>query len=162
MAPRSRLNVRARRFKPLKKATLDIINSVLKKVEVPRASDNRSGPFYHYTDKKGAEAINKGGTLKPTQLNDGIDAAGGAGIYVTDKDPTMYSKTDILDNNYIMETSDNKGKADYVVPFTTHNYLWNVQKVRDGVYVITDLAGKPREMKVTGSGQIAQRKPEWL
>ena len=127
--------------------------------DVPEASKERWGPFYHYTNKEGADGINKSGTLRSTEMRDYIDAAGGEGIYVTDMDPWNHSKADILTNNYGKETEDNEDKADYYVKFYVTKERWNVKKVRDHVFVITDKKGNGKEMRVTGSDILAYPKP---
>ena len=123
--------------------------------------EERLGPYYHYTNEEGADAINESGTLKHTEVVDDIDAVGGAGIYVTDLDPEEHSKTDILENNYGGESPENDDKADYYVGFTVSTERWDVEEVRDHVYVITDKNGDGQDMRVTGSDTIAREKPEY-
>ena len=132
--------------------------------DVPEASKERWGPFYHYTNKEGADGINKSGTLRSTEMIDYIDAAGGEGIYVTDMDPWNHSKADILTNNYGKETEDNEDKADYYVKFYVTKERWNVKKVRDHVFVITDerkrKGNESDRFRYSGLPQTCLRKTE--
>ena len=59
------------------------------------------------------------------------------------------------------ETDDNDDKADFYVPFSVSDERWNVEEVRDHVYVITDKDGDGREMRVTGADTLAHPKPDY-
>ena len=88
-----------------------IKDSSIDNTEVPEISEERAGPFYHYTDEEGAKAIDESGKLKPTRHVDAVrDAAGGEGIYATDMKPDEFTKTDILLKNYGQETKENSDK----------------------------------------------------
>ena len=60
-------------------------------------------PFYHYTDKDGAEGIQESGVIKKSTRDRG-DAAFGDGTYVTKVKPSS-SKRDIVENNYDNRTN---------------------------------------------------------
>lgn len=142
------------------RATPDSLADTNEQPEEPE--EERLGPFYHYTNQKGANGINESGTIRPS--TDRVrDAAGGEGIYVTDLDPEEHSKPDILKNNYIQENTGNKDHADYYVGLTVSTERWDVEEVpnRDHVYVITDKDGSGREMRVTGSDTLARPKPDY-
>mmetsp|Transcript_8393 Transcript_8393/g.19756 ORF Transcript_8393/g.19756 Transcript_8393/m.19756 type:complete len:160 (-) Transcript_8393:102-581(-) len=91
----------------------------------------RSLTYYHYTDSESARKINSEKVLHAS-----ASGAGGPGIYVTDLNPDVYSKSEILANNYGQETSANFGRADHVIRVTVGLNSWMVVKVRDHVYKI--------------------------
>lgn len=128
--------------------------------EPEEPEEERLGPFYHYTDGEGADGINESGTLRPS-TDTVVDAIRGEGIYVTDLDPINNSKKDILENNYGAEVDDNEDQADYYVPFTVSTERWDVEEVRDHVYVIKGKDGNGQEMRVTGSDTLAYPKPDY-
>lgn len=73
--------------------------------------------LYHYTDKRGADAIKATGYIKKS----GSSGAFGPGAYMTDLKPTDFFREDILKNNYGGIATTFKGRADFVVRVNRNN-----------------------------------------
>jgi len=74
--------------------------------------------LYHYTDKKGYDAIKKSKKiLKSSDTTN--DAVYGAGVYLTSLSPNKRSKIEIAENNYdgIAKAQERHGKVDYWFEF---------------------------------------------
>jgi hypothetical protein len=82
--------------------------------------------LFHYTDRRGAEAIRASRKLKKSERVNG-DASEGNGVYFTKKSPRRHSKVDIAMNNWggsraRAEMNVRCGKADYVVMVLIPDY----------------------------------------
>lgn len=96
--------------------------------------------LYHYTDEKNSIAIERDGCIRPS-----VDASGrashrgpggrhGAGVYLTDMDPTEHDRSDVARSNYRSGWQKNLAKTDR--------------------YVAVDVPeGDPRLRKLPGSGR---------
>ncbi|XP_054157674.1 uncharacterized protein LOC128956015 [Oppia nitens] len=67
--------------------------------------------LYHYTDQTGAAEILRCGYLRPSPRTNLFDE----GIYLTGLAPNLYTRQEILYNNYGSQWYDYDGRADYVV-----------------------------------------------
>mmetsp|Transcript_30061 Transcript_30061/g.54821 ORF Transcript_30061/g.54821 Transcript_30061/m.54821 type:complete len:145 (+) Transcript_30061:44-478(+) len=100
--------------------------------------------YYHYTDAKGAAAIQACGMIKPS-----TSGACGPGIYVTDLCPYITHKWHVIVNNYLAETDHNCRKADKVVlrKLGHETNPWKVVFVREHVFKIVKPNGEPANME---------------
>ncbi|XP_031552750.1 uncharacterized protein LOC116289940 [Actinia tenebrosa] len=96
--------------------------------------------LFHYTNEKGAEAINEEQVIKAsTKAND--DAAFGEGTYFTSKNPIDHSKEQIRRNNYddgpsYYNSKQFEDKTDYVVAVSLGEDEFNkVDGTKRDIYV---------------------------